>query len=144
MVNGMAYDFESLKLMMPTGLTILLESVNYSDKKDDEVVSGYNNMPVGIGGGKYSGDFEAELGRIEYDKLNTSAASSGGFYNMAPLPIVVSYGHAGQIPVTDTLVVHFTERKFGGSKGDTSLNVTIKGPLTHPIVSNGVPAFAPY
>jgi hypothetical protein len=143
MVNGIVYDFESLKLMLPTGLTILLESVNYGDKKADEVITGHNNIPVGVGQGEYSGECEVEIGRIEYDKFNLSAAAAGGFYNMAPVPMVVSYGHAGQVPVTDSLTVHFTERKFGGSKGDTSLNVTLKGSFTMPMVSNGVPAYVP-
>lgn len=143
MINGIVYDFESLKCTLPTGITVLLESINYSDKKDNEVITGYNNLPVGVGGGEYSGDCEIELGRSEYDKLNLYSAASGGFYNMPPVPVIVVYGHLGQPPKQDELVVHFTERKFEGSKGDTSLNVTIKGVLTAPIVSNGVPAFVP-
>jgi hypothetical protein len=143
MVNGIVYDFEALKVMLPTGLVILSESISYSDKKDDEVVSGYNNLPAGIGGGEYSGECELELGKSEYDKLNAFSAGSGGFYNMPPIPVIASYGHAGQAVKTDTLMVHFTERKFGGSKGDKSLNVTIKGPLTLPLNSDGIPAFVP-
>ena len=143
MVNGMVYDFESIKVMLPTGLIVLAENVNYSDKKDDEVVTGVNSLPVGIGQGEYTGECELEIGRIEYDKVNVFSAASGGFYNMPPIPVIVSYGHLGQIPTMDSMMVHFTERDLSGSKGDKSINVTIKGPLTAPLISNGVPAYVP-
>lgn len=144
MINGLAYDFESIKVLLPTGAIIMLENISYKDKKDDEVITGTNNLPVGIGRGEYSGECELEMGRTDYDLLNIFAASCGGFYNMPPIPVVASYGNAGQVPVTDTMLVHFTERDLGGSKGDKSLNVKLKGPLTAPLLSNGVPAFVPY
>jgi hypothetical protein len=144
MVNGLAYDFESIKLMLPTGLTLGAESVEYNDEKSDEVVTGSNGLPLGIGRGEYKGTCKLELQRLEYDKLNLYAAASGGFYNMPPIPVIASYGNAGQAPATDTLSVHFTKRDFKGSKGDTNLTVSIEGALTAPILVNGVPAFVPY
>jgi hypothetical protein len=62
---------------------------------------------------------------------------------MPPIPIVVSYGHEGQRITTDTLEAHFTEREFGGSKGDKNLKVPIKGALTKPIQTNGRTAYTP-
>ena len=53
-------------------------------------------------------------------------------------------GNAGQVPVTDSLLVHFTKRDFKGSKGDTNLVVSIEGALTAPMLINGVPSFVPY
>ena len=144
MVNGLAYDFESIALMLPTGLTLGAESVEYGDEKGDEVVTGSNGLPLGIGRGEYKGTCKLELQRLEYDKLNLYAAASGGFYNMPPLPVIASYGNAGQEPAIDTLSVHFTKRDFKGSKGDTNLTVSIEGALTAPILINGVPAFVPY
>ena len=144
MVNGLIYDFESIKLMLPTGLILGCESVEYSDEKNDEVICGTNNLPLGVGRGEWKGTCKLELQRFEYDKLDLFGAASGGFYNMPPIPVVASYGNAGQPPVTDTLLVHFTKRDFKGSKGDTSLNVTIEGPQTAPMISNGVPAFVPF
>ncbi|MDR1175328.1 MAG: hypothetical protein LBK83_07660 [Treponema sp.] len=143
MVNGMVYDFESIKVLLPSGMITVCESISYSDKKDDKVITGTNNLPIGIGRGEYSGDCEIEMAQADYNLLNTQAASSGGFYNMPPLPVVVSFGQTGQVPTTDTLMVHFTERKKGGKKGDTSLNVTVKGAFTAPMLDNGVPAYVP-
>ncbi|MHB9294179.1 hypothetical protein Holit_03306 [Hollandina sp. SP2] len=144
MINGLVYDFESIKLMLPTGLTLGAESVEYGDEKGDEVISGSNSLPLGIGRGAYKGTCKLELQRLEYDKLNLYAATSGGFYNMPPLPVIASYGNAGQAPVTDTLLVHFTKRSFKGSKGDTNLTVSIEGELAAPMLVNGVPSFVPY
>jgi hypothetical protein len=144
MVNGLTYDFESIKLMLPTGLTLGVESVEYGDEKGDEVISGSNSLPLGIGRGEYKGTCKLELQRFEYDKLNLFSAASGGFYNMPPIPVIASYGNLGQAPATDSLLVHFTKRDFKGSKTDTSLNVSIEGAITAPIVSDGVPAFVPF
>jgi hypothetical protein len=144
MINGLIYDFESIKLMLPTGLTLGAESVEYNDEKSDEVISGTNSLPLGIGRGEYKGTCKLELQRLEFDKLNLFAATSGGFYNMPPIPVIASYGNAGQIPVTDSLFVHFNKRTFKGSKGDTNLTVSIEGALTAPMLSNGVPSFVPY
>ena len=144
MINGLIYDFESIKLMLPTGLTLGAESVEYGDEKSDEVIPGTNNLPLGIGRGEYKGTCKLELQRFEYDKLNLFSAASGGFYNMPPVPVIAGCGSAGQPPVTGSLLAHFTKRGFKGSKGGARLNVPIEGALTAPIVSDGVPAFVPF
>jgi hypothetical protein len=144
MINGLVYDFESIKLMLPTGLTLGCESIDYSDEKGDEVVTGSNGLPLGIGRGEYKGTCKLELQRLEYDKLNLFLASSGGFYNMPPVPVIASYGNMGQAPVTDSMPAHFTKRSFKGSKGDTSLAVSVEGAITAPLNSSGVPAFVPF
>ena len=143
MINGVVYDFESIKMILPSGLSLTFEKVSYKDKKGDEVITGSNGIPIGIGRGEYSGDCEIEIGRSEYESLNTYAKAHGGFYNMPPVPIIVSYGHTGQPVITDTLQVHFTERDFTSSKGDKNLKVPLKGALTAPLVSNGTPAYVP-
>jgi len=143
MINGVIYDFESIKPYLPTGMILTCEKISYKDKKDDEVITGSNSVPIGIGRGEYTGDVELELGRDEYDKLDEYASSYGGIYNMPPIPIVVSYGHAGQRPVTDKIETHFTERDMGGGKGDKNLKVTLKGAFTKVLETNGRPAYTP-
>ena len=143
MINGTIYDFESIKLQLPTGLIINLDKINYKDKKDDEGITGVDGLPIGIGRGEYSGTCDAEIGRDEYDKLDEYAGPYGGFYNMPPIPIVVSYGHEGQRKTTDKLEVHFTERDFGASKSDKNLKVPLKGFLTKALETNGRKAYTP-
>jgi len=141
MINGTVYDYESIGVLLPTGRTLGIEKINYKDKKEDEVINGSDGLPLGIGRGEYTGDCDAELYRAEYDVLDAYSAAYGGFYNMPPIPIVVSYGHNGQPIITDKLKVHFTERTFGGSKGDKNLKVSLKGALTAPLETNGRPAY---
>jgi hypothetical protein len=143
MINGTVYDYESIKALMPTGFILGLEKITYKDKKDDEVITGTNGLPRGVGRGEYTGDVEVEMGRDEYDLLDAYASAHGGFYNMPPIPIVVSYGHNGQPIITDELQTHFTERNFGGSKGDKNLKVSLKGAMTAPLKTNGRPAYVP-
>ena len=54
MINGVIYDFESIKLILPSGLSLTFEKISYKDKKDDEVITGSNGIPIGIGRGEYS------------------------------------------------------------------------------------------
>ena len=143
MINGTVYDFESIKLQLPTGMIINLDKIDYKDKKDDEGVTGTNGLPIGIGRGEYSGTCDVEIGRDEYDKLDEYAEQYGGIYNMPPIPIVVSYGHEGQRKTTDKLEVHFTERNFGASKGDKNLKVPLKGFMTKVLETNGRKAYTP-
>jgi hypothetical protein len=143
MINGVIYDFESIKLILPSGLSLTFEKIAYKDKKDDEVITGANGIPIGIGRGEYSGECEVEIGRAEYERMNIFAAANGGFYNMPPVPIIVSYGHNGQPPNTDVLQVKFNERDFSAAKGDKNLKIPLKGALSAPLISNGVPAYVP-
>jgi hypothetical protein len=137
MINGLIYDFESIKLMLPTGLTLGCESIDYGDEKSDEVISGSNSLPLGIGRGEYKGTCKLEVQRLEYEKLNLFSAVSCGFYNMQHIPVIASYGNVGQPPVTDSMLaalVHFTKRDFKGAKGDTNLVVSLEGALAAPRV----------
>jgi hypothetical protein len=143
MINGIIYDYESIVAQLPTGVLLTIEKISYKDKKDDEVVTGANGLPIGIGRGEYSGDVELEMGRDEYDTLDEHASKHGGFYNMPPIPIVVSYGHEGQRKTTDKLETHFTERDFSASKGDKNLKVPLKGKMPKPLETNGRPAYVP-
>jgi hypothetical protein len=141
MINGIIYDFESIAAQLPTGALVTIEKISYKDKKDDEVITGSNGLPLGIGRGEYTGTCELEMGRDEYDTLDEYSNKHGGFYNMPPIPIVVQYGHEGQRKTKDEIEVHFTERDFSAAKGDKNLKVPLKGALTQPIKTNGRPAY---
>lgn len=144
MINGRVYDFQAIKLTLVTGYVADLESIDYSDKTDDEIRTGTNGVPIGIGRGEYSGECTVEMSLSDYSRIEEHAKGSGGFYNLPPMDIVVSYGYDGQEPITDELQVHFNERSgLGASKGDKALNIQLKGVLTKPLVRNGSPSFTP-
>ncbi|MGL4986039.1 MAG: hypothetical protein ACRC5H_02745 [Treponemataceae bacterium] len=137
MINGIVYDFQSIKLMLPSGPVILCEDISYKDKIDSEVVTGMNGLPVGVGMGEYSGTCDVVFSRSDYERATLIAS----FYNLGAIPIVIFYGHLGQIPIIDTLMVHFNDRDFSAKKGDKNLNVSLKGVLTKVLITNGKPAY---
>jgi hypothetical protein len=141
-INGKHYDFESIKIALPSGMFSMAESIKYSDKKEAKVHTGIGGVQTGYGLGAYEGDCEIETEREDYDAI-LGAASAVGFYNLPPLVVSVTYADSGNLPTTDVLEVKFDEREFAGKKGDQSLLVTIKGKLTKPLITNGSPAYIP-
>ena len=142
MINGKHYDFESIKIALPTGMLMMAESVKYSDKKGVKVLTGMGGRPTGYGMGGYEGDCEIETEREDY-LTALGAAQAVGFYNLPPLVVTVAYADAGNVLSVDTMEVKFDERSFSGKKGDETLMVTIKGKLTKPLLQNGAPAYIP-
>ena len=142
MINGKHYDFESIKIALPSGFLFMAESIKYSDKKSAKVLTGMGGIQTGYGMGAYEGDCEIETEREDYDAILT-AVSAVGFYNLPPLAVSVTYADSGNVPIEDILEVKFDEREFSGKKGDETLMVTIKGKLTKPLLTNGTPAYIP-
>lgn len=142
MINGKIYDFESIKVALPSGFLTMFSSIKYNDKKEAKVHVGTGGVITGYSSGAYEGACEAEMEREEYGRAFGSMSKSG-FYNMRPLTVTVSYADEGNAAVTDVLEVKFDERDFDGKQGDEALNVTVKGKLTKPIITNGSPAYIP-
>jgi hypothetical protein len=76
------YDFESIKVMLPAGMAVMPESIGYKDKKDDEVINGVSSIPVGAGGGEYSG--ECEIG-FKSTKGSTPRRARQGAFIILPM-----------------------------------------------------------
>jgi hypothetical protein len=121
----------------------MLKSIKYSDKKKAKVHVGVGGIPTGFSRGKWEGSCEIELEREEYKVLNLFAAGSGGFYNMGPLVVTVTYGNLGETPAADVLNVVFDERDFSGKDGDEELTVSLKGQQVTPAIIDAVPAYIP-
>jgi len=141
-INGQQYAFTHIKVTFPFGLATLLESIEYDDEDGGEVVTDMKGMPAGYVPGEYSGSCKAEMAFSEAQRFEKAAASSGGFYNMAPTPVTITYGHPaeGQPLITDILEVKWTKRSKPNSKGDKMVKRSFEGVLTKPIITNGVPA----
>ncbi len=141
-VNGQRYAYVHIKVTFPFGVATLLESIEYDDEDGGEVVTDMRGMPAGYVPGEYSGSCKTEMAFSEAQRFETAAAAAGGFYNMPPTPVTVTYGDpaSGQPLITEVLEVKWTKRSKGNSKGDKLLKRSFEGALTKPIVSNGVPA----
>jgi len=141
-INGKRYAFVHIKVTFPFGLAILLESIEYDDEDGGEVVTDMRGMPAGYVPGEYSGTCKTEMAFSEAQRFEKAAASSGGFYNMQPTPVAVSYGDpsSGQALIEEALEVKWTKRSKPNSKGDKMIKRSFEGVLTKPITTNGVPA----
>ena len=141
---GETYDYQSIKIVTPFGNLLDTKSISYGDSRDDDITTGNNGYPNGVGRGEYSGTCTLEMARHDYNRLANYAAGFGGFYNLPPVDIVVTYAKFGREPSIDKLQVHFHERDgLGGSKGDTKLTVTVNGKFTKAMITADVDAFTP-
>lgn len=143
-INGRVYDWESIEIHLPHGEVIGAQAIEYSDKVGVERVFGKGSVPLGYGRGNYEGEGKVTLLRDEYDKLVEHAkGQEGGFFNMAPFPITVSYADKDGKVRTDTLPdCIWTERSRQGSQGDTKLTVELSFLILSPIEEDGLKAYA--
>jgi len=141
-INGKRYAYVHIKVTFPFGLVSLLDSIEYDDEEAGEVVTDMRGMPAGYVPGEYSGSCKVEMAFSEAQKFETAAIAAGGFYNLPPIPVAITYGDlsSGQALINEVLEVKWTKRGKGNSKGDKILKRSFEGVLTKPIVSNGVPA----
>nr|WP_321294597.1 hypothetical protein [uncultured Sphaerochaeta sp.] len=140
MINGVVYDFESIKVQLPTGMVSTVEDIKYGVKKDVDVVTDKNGIPRGTVRKAYEGDFEMTLALSEYERLAQSAPR--GILALDPFPIVVSMGDGASPVVTDTIIVKITEvpREF---KKDDEIKMSVKGKQTAVAKLNGKLAYQP-
>lgn len=142
-INGRTYDWESIEIHLPHGEVIGVESIEYSDKVGIERVYGKGSVPLGYGRGNYEGEGKVTLLRDEYDKLVEYAKSvKGGFFNMPPFPITVSYADKDGRVRTDRLPdCVWNERSRSASQGDTKLTVELSFLILSPIEEDGLKAY---
>ena len=142
-VNGQVYSFVHIKATLPSGITQFLESIDWDDQVDSEVITKTNGLPGGIAEGEYSGTVKFAMGKSDSDLFEEQAAASGGFYNLGEIPIVVTYGNSTSQPLTkDELLCVITKRTKSNKKGDKNLQREYEGVITSPVVSNGMSAIS--
>ncbi len=143
MINGVNYDYESIKVQLPSGKTILPDNISYNDSKDDKVIHNKQGIPIGVGRGKYSGGGSLELGYYDYTALKTAMISSagGGFYNTHAVPITIAYADPDEPIHTVELTVKFNKRDF--AKPEEMATVKLDFELVAPIIEDGVSAYVP-
>lgn len=141
MINGKTYDFESIKIQLPTGQVSTAESIKYGAKKDVDILTDKNGMPRGMARKAFEGDFEMDMSIADYEILSESAGAKG-ILGMDPFPIVVTYGDDGDPDIiTDRIEVKVTQTPREASK-DEEVRMTITGKQTKIPEHNGNPVYA--
>ncbi|MGE4319624.1 MAG: hypothetical protein AB7E96_12070 [Deferribacterales bacterium] len=132
-VNGIQYDWESVEIMMPYGVSIGMTEISYSDERAIEARYGKGSKPRGYGRGNYKASGSITMDKDEFLKLQ--AACGGSVYDAEPLPILVSYANDDQPTVGDVLPkCVFTKNESSAKQGETTagehkLDITILEPI---------------
>lgn len=141
-INGKIYDFESIKILLPSGQITTAKDINYSAKKDVDVITNSQGIPIGVSRKKFEGDFSMTMGMAEFEALSDSVSGTGGVLGCPSFPVVVSYGNAEEEVVTDTLTVKITEVPRE-AKEDEEIVMKITGKQVSVPLFNGKPVYDP-
>ncbi len=141
MINNTVYDYESVKLTLPSGIITTGTDISYSQKKDIDVVNDMRGVPRGYVRKAFEGDFSLTMSLSEYEKLSASAGVRG-ILGMDPIPVVVNYATMGMPVITDMLVVKITEIPREIKEGNEIL-MSIKGKQTAIPKLGGKAVYAP-
>ena len=140
-VNGKKYSWEDIKIQLPHGVLIDVQSIEYGDKKDNAAEYGKGSTPTGYSGGNYEADVKFTLLINEARDFNEAMKEYKSFYRHKPFPIIVSYANEDDRTVTDVLPsVIITERKASNKQGDHNLATEFSGLVLESIIWDDLPA----
>lgn len=143
MINGQVYDWESVTIQLPSGVSIGVQSIDYSDERPVSERYGKGSVPRGAGRGNYKATASIELDLDEAQRL--ALALGGSIYSGPPFPIVVSYGDTGLPTVVDVLpICRITKTGSGAKQGDDNVGKRKYDiAVLAPIAWGGAPALVP-
>jgi hypothetical protein len=140
MINGNLYDWESIEILLPSGVAIGVSNIDYDDERPVEERYGKGSLPRGYGRKNYKASGKIELDLDEADRL--TVALDGSVYDSAPFAITVSYAPDGQPTITDTLpLCKITKTSTSAKQGDDNVGqrkYDLK--ILEPIKWGGMPA----
>lgn len=141
MINGKAYDWEDISVVLPTGDVVHFSSIEYSDSQEHRAVYGKGTKPRAYSRGNYEAEWSVTMRREEFNKLTALAAAGGiAVRELGPFPITVSYANVDQGTTTDVLpVCLIDEISSGGEQEAEQIDVEISGPVMEPIIWSGAP-----
>jgi hypothetical protein len=120
MINGNLYDWESLEVVLPSGVAIGINNIEYEDERPIEERYGKGSTPRGYGRKNYKATAKIELDMDEADNL--LLALGGSYYAGLPFQIICSYATDGQQTITDVLpVCKIVKIGTGAKQGDENV-----------------------
>lgn len=127
-VNGVRYDHEGLRMSWGGASPTSLRTVTYKCKKEKEVVTDQRGLPQGTVRKAFTGDFDCELSRSDYDAFAETVAEIG-VLGAEGIEVTLVYGHYGGDAQTDELVVVINDCEFSSDQ-DAEAMVKLSGALT--------------
>ena len=140
-INGNLYDWESIEIELPSGITVGMTEINYSDERGVEARYGKGSVPRGYGLKNYAASGSGTLDKDEYERLRS--ALGGSLYTKTPWVIVVSYANYDQAAIVDIIKgVMITKQDTSVKQNDDNTGqVKIDFVALEPIEWNGGPAY---
>lgn len=143
MINGVSYSWESISVKLPSGVAIMIKSINYSDESPTRGVYGKGRMARGFSKGNYKAEGELGLLREEFERMN-SRFGGQGMYGKTPFNVVISYADDGKPVVTDTLPYCLADKRDTSiEQDDQEVEVGVSFTVLEQIQWGGKPAFIP-
>ena len=141
-VNGKVYDWEDITIGLPYGVAIGIESIDYDDAKEAELVYGKGGKAMGYGRGNYEANAKITILRDEFDRLLDYTKEVGkALYAISPFSITVNYANDGESPRTDVIKgAKLTKQAHKAAQGDKKISVDLELLVTDQIVRDGVKA----
>jgi hypothetical protein len=139
-INGNLYDWESIEIILPSGLTVGLTNIDYDDERPISERYGRGGTPRGYGRKNYKASAKIEMDIDEAMRLQ--GALGGSVYDSEPFRIVVCYAPDAMPTITDELpLCKITKTSTGAKQGEENVGAR-KYDLTllAPILWGGVPA----
>lgn len=139
LINGKAYDWSDVRIKTPYG-DLEVQSIDYDDELEYELVYGMGNVPAGYGNGNYKASCKFTMLLDHYEQIENICKQRGSaLYGLMIPKIVVSYANDGDRPsVHEINKVKITKVANKGSQGDKSQTVDIECGVSGKIIRNGV------
>ncbi|WP_051294823.1 hypothetical protein [Maridesulfovibrio bastinii] len=140
-INGNLYDWESVEVQLPHGVTVGLTDIGYTDERGIEARYGKGSIPRAFGRKNYKATGSGTLDKDEFERLRVGLG--GSVYTKAPFVIVISYANQDQPVITDTLpdVLITKVDTSSQQEDDNAGTVKLDFIILSPIKWNGIPAY---
>lgn len=138
-INGKSYDWSDLSVRTDVG-DLTLQSIDYGDELEKELVYGQGNLPRGYGRGNYKASCKISMLLDDYEDIENACKQKGvPLYGLAIPKIVCSYANTGSRPRVDE-ITNCTISKVDNkaAQGDKSMPVDIELLVAGVVVRNGV------
>lgn len=141
LINGKAYDWNSVSIQVNGMEDIEVTSISYGDKQEHEAIYGRGGNYRGYGTGNKSNTVSIEMNREDFNEMLRVIKSKGyrDFYKYVVPKIVVSYADDGAPTTTDVLTdVKIGSRDTNPKQGDKGVTVKLEGVAYGGISWNGM------
>jgi len=141
-INGRTFDWESITIGMGLiSVDFEVQAINYEHEATVTPVYGRGKTARGYGVENLEQSGSMTLNHEAFLQFTIFAATQGGFHNMNPFPITVSYANDDQIPQVDVLRdVKPMKESTEATQGDAEIALrTIDFVILSPILNTGIP-----